>query len=197
MGAWACVAADAKPQQHQRYHQYHWQGSSSSSSSSRSSRIRIPLLTTTTFRSHATTTSTSNGNNNSPPTTCRVQLCELLQEVDERPLPERLLHVGVERDCGVVRAEDLDPAAGDPRRHQIDLVEEKNEVLVPRVLLQVALHVAGTRARRVAHVQHLYHHVRGVQHLVPETAQEKQKRRPATRLRAECRQHTTVTAGSI
>lgn len=53
----------------------------------------------------------------------------------------------------------------DPSWNQITLVEHKDEMLVNLLLLHVILNVFGSCAHRVPCIQHLYHNIRGINHL--------------------------------
>lgn len=56
---------------------------------------------------------------------------------------------------GVLPGEHSEPALGDPGRDQVTLVEQQQQVLVRRVLLQVVLQELAPGAHRVACVYHL------------------------------------------
>uniref|UniRef100_A0A8W7PVQ6 Uncharacterized protein n=1 Tax=Anopheles coluzzii TaxID=1518534 RepID=A0A8W7PVQ6_ANOCL len=95
-----------------------------------------------------------------------VQLADLAQQIDQRTLAERVRERGVERDRRILLAQYRDPALRHPDRHQVDLVQHEEQMLVRLFLAQERLDVLRARAHRVARVQHLQQHVRRVHHLV-------------------------------
>lgn len=74
-------------------------------------------------------------------------------------------HAGVKGDGGSNLGQLSDPALGHPIRHQVDLVEHKDEVLVGRIL-NVFLDHGAARARDVTGVNDVQNDITAVEHLV-------------------------------
>lgn len=70
-------------------------------------------------------------------------------------LSERVGDTGVERERRVLARQDAQPALRNPRRDEVALVEQQQQVLVRGVLLQVVLQELAPRAHRIARVDHL------------------------------------------
>ena len=95
-----------------------------------------------------------------------VQARELPQEVDEVALAEGVRRRAVHRDRRAVPRQDLQPARRRPRRDEVRLVEDEDEVLVALLPLDVVLEEPGARAHRVARVEDVEEHVGRVDDLV-------------------------------
>mmetsp|Transcript_54940 Transcript_54940/g.129572 ORF Transcript_54940/g.129572 Transcript_54940/m.129572 type:complete len:217 (-) Transcript_54940:384-1034(-) len=96
-----------------------------------------------------------------------VQHLELPQELDQRAFAKGVRDRRVERERGILRRQNLDPTRRDPRRDEVALVEQQHHVFVAGGgALEELLDVLDARADRVAHVQHLDHHVGGVDDFV-------------------------------
>lgn len=72
--------------------------------------------------------------------------CQLAEEAEERSLAKWVGDGGVEGQGRIFAAEGMEPPLGDPRGHQVTLVDEKQEVLVLAVALQVALEMPAAGA---------------------------------------------------
>ena len=95
-----------------------------------------------------------------------VEDVELLEELDETALAERVLHTGVKGEGRCRLLEDLDPLLSHRGRDQVTFVEDEYKMLVRALVLQVVLDELGSSAVRVAGVEHVEENVRAVNDLV-------------------------------